>query len=206
MAIATISSKYQIVIPKEVRERMKLKPGQKLGILMKGRQAVLVPLRPIEELRGIAEGAEHGGLSRGGGSLLIVIELFGVAAVLPEPIPRRRLRAICRGRRAGTRTGGSDLRGLQDAAPGDLGGECQRGSAASKSSPGSTVGQRLCARRRGGQPQARPTVRGCRDLRHRRDTRGSPDHQRRPLRAVARGGVCRRRRRGLPGQAVTCRA
>lgn len=57
MAITTVSSKYQIVIPKEVRERMKLKPGQKLGILMKGRHAVLVPVRPIEELEGIAAGA-----------------------------------------------------------------------------------------------------------------------------------------------------
>lgn len=61
MAITTISSKYQIVIPKEIRERLKLKPGQKIGILMKGKQAVLVPVRPIEELRGIAEGASMEG-------------------------------------------------------------------------------------------------------------------------------------------------
>lgn len=61
MAITTISSKYQIVIPKEIRERLKLKPGQKIGILMKGKQAVLVPVRPIEELEGIAKGASMEG-------------------------------------------------------------------------------------------------------------------------------------------------
>jgi AbrB family looped-hinge helix DNA binding protein len=61
MAVATISSKYQIVIPKEIRERMKLKPGQQLGILMKGKQAVLVPVVPIEELEGIAAGASMEG-------------------------------------------------------------------------------------------------------------------------------------------------
>jgi AbrB family looped-hinge helix DNA binding protein len=61
MAVTTISSKYQIVIPKEVRERMKLKPGQKLGILMRGKQAILVPVRPIEELEGIAAGGSTEG-------------------------------------------------------------------------------------------------------------------------------------------------
>lgn len=61
MAIATISSKYQIVIPKEVRERLHLKPGQQLGLLVKGNSISLVPVRSIEELEGIAAGASMEG-------------------------------------------------------------------------------------------------------------------------------------------------
>jgi AbrB family looped-hinge helix DNA binding protein len=61
MAVATISSKYQIVIPKHIRERLDLRPGQKLGWLVKGKTVSLVLLRPIEELEGIAAGASMEG-------------------------------------------------------------------------------------------------------------------------------------------------
>ena len=54
----TVSSKYQIVIPKEVREQLKIKPGQKLGFLVKHGSVKLVPIRPIEELRGFVKGME----------------------------------------------------------------------------------------------------------------------------------------------------
>ena len=57
----TISPKFQIVIPKLVRDRLRFKPGQKLGVLVKGKTVSLVPLRPIEELEGIAEGASMEG-------------------------------------------------------------------------------------------------------------------------------------------------
>ncbi len=61
MSTTTISSKYQVVIPREVRERLHLKPGQKLGVLVKGRTVCLVPIRPVEELEGIAAGASMEG-------------------------------------------------------------------------------------------------------------------------------------------------
>ena len=50
----TISSKYQVVIPKEARKRLQLKPRQKLMVIEKGGILFLIPQRSIETLRGIA--------------------------------------------------------------------------------------------------------------------------------------------------------
>ncbi len=56
MTTVTVSPKYQIVIPKELRERLKLKPGQKLFIYeFNGRLFLDLP-RPISDLFGIAKG------------------------------------------------------------------------------------------------------------------------------------------------------
>ena len=53
----TISSKYQVVIPKPVREHLNLKPKQKMTVIEKDRMLVLIPQASLEELRGIANGA-----------------------------------------------------------------------------------------------------------------------------------------------------
>ncbi|MFP3904928.1 MAG: AbrB/MazE/SpoVT family DNA-binding domain-containing protein, partial [Armatimonadota bacterium] len=45
MEQTTVSSKYQVVIPKAVRERIDLQPGQKLAVLLKGDVISLVPIR-----------------------------------------------------------------------------------------------------------------------------------------------------------------
>jgi AbrB family looped-hinge helix DNA binding protein len=58
MASVRISPKYQVVIPKEVRERMGLKPGQQLEVLDFDGHIELVPLRDIKELRGAARGID----------------------------------------------------------------------------------------------------------------------------------------------------
>ncbi len=56
MTTVTVSPKFQVVIPKELREKLKLKPGQKLFIYeQEGILRLGVP-RPITELRGIAKG------------------------------------------------------------------------------------------------------------------------------------------------------
>lgn len=58
MSIVTISSRYQVVIPKDVRERLRLKPGQKVQALpFKGR-VELIPLEPIEAARGFVRGID----------------------------------------------------------------------------------------------------------------------------------------------------
>ena len=54
----TVSSKYQIVIPKTAREALKLRPQQKLTVLEKDGLLILVPQRTLKAMRGIAAGAK----------------------------------------------------------------------------------------------------------------------------------------------------
>jgi AbrB family looped-hinge helix DNA binding protein len=56
MATTTISSKFQIVIPKEVREKLRLSPRQRLQIVEKGGVITLVPEMPIKSLKGLLKG------------------------------------------------------------------------------------------------------------------------------------------------------
>jgi AbrB family looped-hinge helix DNA binding protein len=62
MKTATLSTKYQLVLPREIRERLGLKPGIKLTVLDKGGVVYLIPQRPVRELRGIARGTNPRGL------------------------------------------------------------------------------------------------------------------------------------------------
>jgi AbrB family looped-hinge helix DNA binding protein len=56
MQTVTLSTKYQLVIPRDVRQRLELEPGTKLTVLEKGGIVYLVPERPIDDMRGIAKG------------------------------------------------------------------------------------------------------------------------------------------------------
>lgn len=62
MQTVTLSTKYQLVIPREVRDRLELEPGARLTVVEKGGILYLVPERPIEELQGIARGTKRKGL------------------------------------------------------------------------------------------------------------------------------------------------
>jgi AbrB family looped-hinge helix DNA binding protein len=53
----TISSKYQVVIPKPIREHLNLKPKQKLTVIEKDKMLILIPHASLNELRGIASDA-----------------------------------------------------------------------------------------------------------------------------------------------------
>ena len=55
--VATLSEKFQISIPKEVREEQKWLPGQKFALIPKGAGVMLVPVPEIEDLLGLVEGA-----------------------------------------------------------------------------------------------------------------------------------------------------
>jgi AbrB family looped-hinge helix DNA binding protein len=61
MPQATISPKYQIVIPKEIRREVPLVPGQKVQVIAKNGHIILVPVRPLSELRGFVKGIETEG-------------------------------------------------------------------------------------------------------------------------------------------------
>jgi AbrB family looped-hinge helix DNA binding protein len=56
MAMTTISPKFQIVIPKEVREKLHLAPSQRLQIVEKGGVITLVPEVPLKSLKGTLKG------------------------------------------------------------------------------------------------------------------------------------------------------
>lgn len=57
MPSVTLSSKFQLSIPKAIREEMNLKAGQKFAIIPKGDTIILAPVRPLDEMRGILKGA-----------------------------------------------------------------------------------------------------------------------------------------------------
>lgn len=56
MGAVTISSKYQVVIPREIREQFNLKPGQKLDFIPFNGTLRVVVVPPIEDPRGMLKG------------------------------------------------------------------------------------------------------------------------------------------------------
>jgi AbrB family looped-hinge helix DNA binding protein len=56
MQSVTVSPKYQVVIPKAVREALKLHPGQKMQLIEYAGRIELIPERDIKELRGFLKG------------------------------------------------------------------------------------------------------------------------------------------------------
>jgi len=57
-ALTTISSKFQIVIPRDVRKKFNLKPGQKLMFIPYQKSIRLVIVPSIKEARGIFKGLD----------------------------------------------------------------------------------------------------------------------------------------------------
>lgn len=58
-AVTTISAKYQIVIPRAVREQFQLKPGQKVMFIPYQKSIRLVVVPPIEEALGMFGRIKH---------------------------------------------------------------------------------------------------------------------------------------------------
>ena len=56
MQTVTVSPKFQVVIPKTVRETLRLKPGQKMRVVEYEGRIELIPERDIKELRGFLKG------------------------------------------------------------------------------------------------------------------------------------------------------
>jgi AbrB family looped-hinge helix DNA binding protein len=56
--VVKVSSKYQVVIPASVRERMPLRPGQKMQVFLYDGRVELIPVRPMREMRGCAPGID----------------------------------------------------------------------------------------------------------------------------------------------------
>jgi len=62
METVTLSSKYQLVLPRGVRDRLSVRPGSKLTVVTKSGVIYLVPERPMKAFRGIVRGATREGL------------------------------------------------------------------------------------------------------------------------------------------------
>ena len=56
MQTVTVSPKYQVVIPKSVREALQLRPGQKMQVIEYNGRIEFIPERDITELRGFLKG------------------------------------------------------------------------------------------------------------------------------------------------------
>jgi len=58
METVTISSKFQVVIPKSIRDQLNLVPGQKVQAFVYGDRIEFLPQRPARALRGILRGVD----------------------------------------------------------------------------------------------------------------------------------------------------
>ena len=56
MVVVTLSSKFQAVIPEDIRKKIDIKPGQKIAVIEKDGIISLIPQKPIKEMRGFLKG------------------------------------------------------------------------------------------------------------------------------------------------------
>ncbi|HCB50839.1 MAG TPA: AbrB family transcriptional regulator [Chloroflexi bacterium] len=58
MILVTVSPKFQIVIPKAVREALNIQPGQKVQVIQYQNRIELIPIRPMKAARGFLKGID----------------------------------------------------------------------------------------------------------------------------------------------------
>ena len=58
METVTVSPKFQVVIPRAIREALGLSPGQKVQALQYGNRIELIPVRPLKGMRGFLKGID----------------------------------------------------------------------------------------------------------------------------------------------------
>ena len=56
MQEVTVSTKFQVVIPKTIRKYLNIQPGQKMQVIAYNDRVVFVPVKPIQEARGSLKG------------------------------------------------------------------------------------------------------------------------------------------------------
>ncbi len=59
MDTVTLSPKYQVVIPRRVREQIGLRAGARIQVIRLGDRIELIPLRPMREMRGFLKGLDR---------------------------------------------------------------------------------------------------------------------------------------------------
>jgi len=58
MEAVTVSPKFQVVIPRAVREALHIRPGQKVQVIQYADRIELIPIRPTREMRGFLKGID----------------------------------------------------------------------------------------------------------------------------------------------------
>jgi AbrB family looped-hinge helix DNA binding protein len=58
VSTVTISPKFQVVIPKEIRKKLKLTPGQKVQTIAYDDRIELIPVVPIRKMKGFLRGID----------------------------------------------------------------------------------------------------------------------------------------------------
>jgi len=58
MAQVTVSPKFQVVIPRAVREALDIKPGQKVQVVQYDNRVELIPVKPTKQTRGFLKGID----------------------------------------------------------------------------------------------------------------------------------------------------
>ncbi len=58
METVTVSPKFQVVIPRAIRESLNLYPGQKVQVIRYQDRIELIPLRPAKKMRGFLKGID----------------------------------------------------------------------------------------------------------------------------------------------------
>lgn len=58
MPSVTVSPKYQVVIPKEIRKKISISPGQRVQVVVYGDRIELIPVKPVKRLRGFLKGID----------------------------------------------------------------------------------------------------------------------------------------------------
>lgn len=58
MDTVTVSTKFQVVIPRAIRDSLGIRPGQKVQVIRYEDRIEMIPLRPIQEMRGFLKGID----------------------------------------------------------------------------------------------------------------------------------------------------
>ncbi|NIW78976.1 MAG: AbrB/MazE/SpoVT family DNA-binding domain-containing protein [Calditrichae bacterium] len=58
MITVTVSPKFQIVIPKAIRERMEIKAGQKFQLIPYNDRIEIIPFKNVKDMRGFLKGID----------------------------------------------------------------------------------------------------------------------------------------------------